>query len=264
MCDNRKDKIKVSAAIVSYNNIDKILVTIASILAQTKDVDLTLYISDNNSEDNTAGIIMEKFPQVTVLKNEKNGGFGFGHNKLLNIIDSKYHVIINPDIILKEDSISRLVEIMESDSSVVMATPRILNEDGTEQFLPKRNPQLKYLLGGRLEKLGERFKRLRAEYTMRDISYSSPFEIEFCTGCFFVIRTDVFKKIGGFDDKFFMYFEDADITRRAKQNGRVVFYPQVSVTHLWERASSKKLKYLIIQINSMMKYFKKWKKEKTK
>lgn len=250
--------IKVSACIVTYNNSEIIINTISSIINNTKNVDLTLYISDNNSTDNTLEIISKEFPEVKIINNKINKGFGYGHNKMLDIIDSDYHFVINPDIILDTDVISQLVDKLENDKSVVMATTKILNQDGTEQHLPKKNPKFRYLLGGRFEKYGKIFKKYRDIYTMINEVITEPLDIEFCTGCFFCIRTEVFKKLNGFDDRFFMYFEDADITRRARQLGRVVFYPDINVTHVWERASAKTLKFFLIQISSMFKYFFKW------
>lgn len=255
---NSVDKISVSASIVTYNNSTKIIQTISSILKYTHNINLSLYISDNNSTDNTVELIEEQFPDAKIIRNSKNGGFGYGHHMVLDKLTSKYHVIINPDIILKNDSISALVELLEKDNSVVMATSKILNEDGTEQFLPKKFPKLKYLFGGRLERFGGIFAKLRDEYTMKNKDITEQIDIEFCTGCFFVIRTEVLKKLNGFDDRFFMYFEDVDLSRRAKEFGRVVFYPDVEVIHLWERASSKKLKLLCTHINSMFKYYLKW------
>ena len=256
MPDNKKTK--VSACIVTYNNSDSILSAVSSIIEQTKNVDLTLYISDNKSTDNTTEIVQKEYPTVKIIKNNENNGFGYGHNKVIDIIDSDFHFIINPDIILKEDAISMLVDKLENDKSVVMATSKILNQDGTEQFLPKKNPKFRYLIGGRLEKFGKIFKKYRDIYTMRNEIIKEPLDIEFCTGCFFCIRTEVFKKLNGFDDRFFMYFEDADITRRARKLGRVVFYPDINVTHVWARASAKTLKFFLIQLSSMFKYFFKW------
>ena len=90
--------------------------------------------------------------------------------------------------------------------------------------------------------------------------FDTPTEIDFCTGCFSVIRTEVFKKLGGFDENFFMYFEDADLTLRAKEYGKTVFLPQLCAIHLWERSSAKSLKYMMIHIASMFKFFRKYKK----
>ncbi len=85
-------------------------------------------------------MIKSRFPEVKVLINSHNGGFGYGHNRMLKIIHSKYHLVINPDIIFEEDIIEKLVNYMEMHPEVGMITPKILNRDGTEQFLPKKRP----------------------------------------------------------------------------------------------------------------------------
>ena len=205
MPDKNKN-IKVSACIVTFNNSNSIVSTVSSIINNTKGVELTLYISDNNSSDNTRDIILEKFPTVKIIKNDRNAGFGYGHNKLLELINSDYHFVINPDIILKDDAITKIVDKLENDNSVVMATSKILNEDGTEQHLPKKNPKFRYLIGGRFEKYGKIFKKYRDIYTMRNEIITEPLDIEFCTGCFFCIKTDAFKKLNGFYYIFFIYF----------------------------------------------------------
>ncbi len=251
-------KIKLSAAIVTYNNAQLITHTVDTILQFSKDVELTLFLSDNHSTDDTVKIVREKFPQVVVLENTSNGGFGHGHNRVLSQLDSKYHVIINPDISLTEDTLYALASYMEENPNVVITTPMILNRDGTRQYLPQKAPKLRYLLGGRLEKLHPLFAGLRKEYTMHDAPLTKPREIDFCTGCFMMIRTEVFLQLGGFDERFFMYMEDADLTRRAKSLGRVVFCPQTSVVHDWHRASKKSLKFLLVHLKSVGQYMIKW------
>lgn len=249
---------KVSAAIVTYNNEDKIEKTVDSILSATKNCELSFYISDNNSGDRTVALLEQKFPSLAILRNAENRGFGWAHNQVLPYLDSKYHAIINPDILLEEDALSELSSYLDEHEDVVMVTPKILNPDRTEQFLPRRRPRFRYLIGGRFERFGGIFAKWRADYTMKNQNIQKPVEIEFCTGCFMLIRTEIFQKLGGFDDRFFMYFEDADLTRRAARYGKVQFLPQYSAVHIWERASSKNYKFFMIQLQSMFKYFFKW------
>lgn len=251
----------VSAAIVSYNSSDKIVEAATSLISNTKKYPLKLYIVDNCSQDNTQSIVENKIKEAVLIKSDKNGGFGYGHNKVLPFLESDYHIIVNPDIIVKDDVVSKMVDYLEERKDISMAMPNIINTDGTNQYLPKKKPKLKYLFGGRFERFGGVFKKWRREYTMYGEYDKTPVEIDFCSGCFTMIRTDVFKKIGGFDERYFMYFEDADLTRQAKDYGKTMLLPQLSVVHEWERASSKKLKYLIIQIKSMRQYFRKWKKK---
>ena len=247
----KEENIFISAAIVSYNQAEKTKKAAQSLLEHTKIENFKLYIIDNNSNKKET---LKNIRGTTFIENKKNLGFGGGHNKVLDLPLGKYHAVINPDIEIKNDVLKELTCILEKNPEMVMITPKILNIDGSEQFLPKRNPTFKYVFLGRI------FKRIRAEYTRSNEEIKSLTDIDFSTGCFFVIRSDVFRKIGGFDERFFLYLEDADITRRAKKYGRIVFCPFVSVTHEWNRASAKSIKALSMHITSFFKYIFKWRK----
>ena len=249
-----KEKIKVTGCIVTYNNADIIEDCIQSILDCTQGVDFKLYISDNCSTDQTVAIIKEKFPQVEVLCNKSNVGFGGGHNKMLPLIDSKYHFVINPDIFVDQDVITQLVAYMETHEKVAMCTPKIMNDNGTEQQLPKRNPNIRYLFLSKFKP----FKKYRKIYTRELEKLAMPTEIDFCTGCFFGIRTNIFKEAGGFDDRFFMYMEDADLSRTVRQKYKIVFYPLCYVYHKWHRENLKNFRGIRRWMFSMVKYFCKW------
>lgn len=246
--------ITVSASIVTYNDISRAPDTVKSVAKNTKKYPLKLYVIDNNSTDGTADLI-EKSGQAVVIRNVKNLGFGAAHNAVLKQELGKYHFVINPDITLNLDVISDMVDYFESNPDVVMAMPKILNTDGTEQKLPKERPTFKRLFFGRLS------DKVRREYVWADKQIEEPTEINFCTGCFFCIRTDVFKKLLGFDQRYFMYLEDADLALKAKKKGKVMLLPQFSVTHAWERESSKSLKYLFIHIISCFKFLFKWRRK---
>lgn len=243
--------ILISASIVTYNDINRAPDAVKSIVENTKKYPLKLYVVDNASSDDTADFI-EKTGQATVIKNDTNRGFGAAHNAVLNAELGKYHFMINPDITIHSDVLSDMVDFFECNPDVVMAMPKILNCDGTEQKLPKERPTFKRLFCGRIS------NKVRSEYTWAEKEITEPVEIDFCTGCFFCIRTDVFKKLLGFDERYFMYLEDADLTLKAKSKGKVMLLPQFSVTHAWERESSKSLKYLIIHVISCFKFLFKW------
>ena len=246
---------KVSGCIVTYNEEEMIEDCISSILQYTKNLDFTLYVSDNDSKDRTVEIIKEKFPQVIILENKRNGGFGDGHNKILEQLDSEFHVVINPDIILKENTIEVLVNYLKLHENTAMVTPKILNEDGSEQHLPKRNPRFSYVILSKFRP----FRYYRRIYTRQDEQISEPTAVEFCTGCFFVIRTKVMRQLGGFDKRYYMYFEDADLSREVRSLGYdVIFYPMVKAVHMWRRENTKSLKGIFRFLTSMVKYFCKW------
>ncbi len=251
------ERIKVSGCIVTYNAKDKISPTIESVLEKTKGVDFTLYVVDNASEDGTAEFIKEKYPQVVVVESGKNAGFGAGHNKVIPFLDSDYHAVINPDILLKDDVITELAQYAEKDESIGLISPQIRFEDGRLQMLAKRNPTVRYL-GNHWFHKGDEPNKLMTEYCMLDYPSDKPFEITNATGCFMFFRSRVFIELGGFDERFFMYLEDCDIARRVSEKYKALHYPMATVYHLWERESKRNKKLLLIHIQSIIKYFLKW------
>lgn len=247
----------VTGSIVTYNNISTIAKTLETLFGETRDIDFKLYVLDNGSSDGTPEYIEKNYPDVTVIRSGKNVGFGAGHNIIINQVESKYHAVINPDIVLTQNAIKKMADYMDGNPEIGLLSPRICFPDGRDQILGKRNPHLKYLVASRLR--GDEPSKLLKEYAMLDCDLSKPTEIENATGCFMFIRTDVLKSIGGFDDGFFMYFEDADLARRINEVSKCVYYPDAVVNHVWGRDSKRNFKLMLVHINSMLRYFRKWK-----
>lgn len=247
----------VTGSIVTYNNISTIAKTLETLFGETKDIDFKLYVLDNGSSDGTPEYIEKNYPDVTVIRSGKNVGFGAGHNIIINQVESKYHAVINPDIVLTQNAVKKMADYMDGNPEIGLLSPRICFPDGRDQILGKRNPHLKYLVASRLR--GAEPSKLLKEYAMLDCDLSKPTEIENATGCFMFIRTDVLKSIGGFDDGFFMYFEDADLARRINEVSKCVYYPDAVVNHVWGRDSKRNFKLMLVHINSMLRYFRKWK-----
>lgn len=245
---------KITGGIVTYNNEKTIKECVQSILDHTKGCQFQLYIYDNCSTDDTVRILKNNFPEVILIKGKKNIGFGQGHNQIIKRIKSDYHTIINPDIFLNYDVISYISKYMEENPGVVQLTPEIRNMDGTVQYLPKVDPNIKFVI---LSKLAP-FKYYRKIYTMENILMDKPTEIMSCTGCFSMIQTSVLKKIHGYDRRFFMYFEDADLSRRLRVYGQLIYHPKIFVYHAWKRDNTHSLKGICIFLMSMIKYYKKW------
>lgn len=102
------------------------------------------------------------------------------------------------------------------------------------------------------------FKKRKSYHSMRDMDYSHPFEVPFGQGSFLVIRTDLWKSLNGFDDRFFMYLEDADLCRRVNENSKLMYCPDAIVIHKWEKESHRNKALFKVHIQSMIKYFNKW------
>lgn len=249
-------KVPISAGIVTYNNEKEIVPCLNTLIEYTRDLDIEIYVFDNHSKDHTITLIHRYFPEVHLIESDENYGFGYGHNQILKRLTSKYHMVVNPDIQFTRGVAEKLSGFMERYPKVGIVTPKIKNMDGSEQFLPKKDPRFSYVILSKLKP----FRHFRDEYTRAEEVFEKPTRILSSTGCFFMIRTEVFRKNHGFDERFFMYFEDADLSRRVREKSAIVFYPNAKVYHAWKRDNTRSLKGIRIFSTSMLKYFWKWRK----
>lgn len=248
-----------TASIVIYNNPPEMVRrAVESFLSCSKKVDL--HIIDNSPTD-----VLKTFFFDLPIKyhfSGSNAGYGCGHNLVLKKgLSSRYHVVINPDIIIASSTIESLCSYMDENPDVGIVCPRILNEDGTTQFLNKRFPSVFDLFARRFvpKSLHHLIQSKLDRYEMKDIGYEDICDVECISGCFMFCRTDLLKEVGGFDHQYFMYFEDFDLSRKVQQAGyRTVYFPDATVTHLWERASHKSIKMTLIHTLSAFKFFSKW------
>jgi GT2 family glycosyltransferase len=218
-----------------------------------------LYLVDNASPPGALRALEEgggRPENVTLLPQEKNLGFGAGHNVVLPLLQSEYHAVVNPDILLHGDALNAMADWMDRHPDVVIAIPRLVFPGGRVQNLGKRRPALLPLLA---RQTGWPFlKKYERRYLMLDGDLTRPVDVQFCSGSFFLIRTAVFRAIGGFDEKYFMYVEDADITMKALGHGRAVYLPGVTVEHAWHRAAHRSVRPFVWQARGMLRYWRKW------
>ena len=187
----------------------------------------------------------------------ENGGFGTGHNTVLSLLHSRVHFILNPDIQLTADTLSDLADWMAAHPGVVMTRPGLTFPDGKPQQLPLRRCNVRAMVYRQLPCL--RFwAKCNDRYLMADKDLTKPTEIEFCTGSFSAVDTAAFKAVGGFDEGYFMYVEDADLTQKMRTRGKAYLVPQYTAIHAWHRAAHRSLKPFLWQLRSLLRYFSKW------
>lgn len=258
-------KAQLSMTIVAYHNYEQIKTAITTIEEHTSpDIAKTIYISDNSVVYNEAQAkekddfiaFLDVYKDIEYIDNQSNLGFGKGHNVVLGRIDSDFHAIVNPDIEISEDVFSAILSYFDAEKNVGMVIPKIVDIQGNIQAAYREYPTIFDMMVRMFCK--SCFKKRQAKHTLQYKDYSKPFEVPFAQGCFLVIRTELFKNLNGFDDRYFMYMEDVDLCRRVNEKSRVMYYPGASVTHAWEKGSHKSMKLMTIHIRSMLSYFKKW------
>lgn len=248
--------IDLSITIVAFNNEEDVKTAVCSILEHTAlDITKKIYVVDNSTMENKLAEAFAQYPEVEYLKTGENLGFGRGHNYVLSCLDSKYHAIVNPDIILTEDSFRILIDFIERQQAG-MAVPRLVDETGQMQAVYRRELTV-FDMGVRMF-LSSCFQKRQAYHTMQEMDYKKPFLVPFAQGSFLVIRTELFQQLGGFDERYFMYMEDADLCRRVNQCSSLYYCPDTAVIHKWERGSHKDGSLRKQHIISMFRYFHKW------
>jgi GT2 family glycosyltransferase len=254
----------ISVAVVTFNNRHTIADTLASLLLHLPQPAVHIIAIDNGSSDGTQAVVRDyaaRHTRIQTVFNTENIGFGRAHNQALNAIESRYHVICNPDIRLHTDVFTPLARFLGAHPEIGICCPKFLNPNGTLQPLNRRLPTVLDLLLRRvLPKALEPVFKLRLEsYDMRDVGYEQVCDVPFVSGAFMFCRTQLLKQVGGFDRRFFLYFEDADLTRRVNRHGyRTVFFPNATVTHTWHRLAHRSLRGSWLFAASAYRYFRKW------
>ncbi len=192
----------------------------------------------------------------------RNLGFGAGHNLALreSLAKSRYHLVLNPDVYFGPEVLPTLYAFMEANPEIGLVMPRVLYPDNQEQHLCKRLPSPLDLIvrrfgGAWAQNLFQ--KRIR-HYMLCDLDLRVPRVVPSLSGCFMFLRTDVLRRVGLFDERFFMYMEDVDLCRRVGTVAQTVFFPEVSIHHGYQRGSYRDSHLLGHHAASAFRYFRKW------
>ena len=242
----------ITASIVLFNNDFEILKkTVNSFLNIS--VKKKLYLIDNSNSNKLEAFF--KSSEIEYLFVGKNIGFGAAHNLVLNKLCSNFHLILNPDVVFSVGVISSLITALNENPTVAFVTPKVRYPSVKPQYICRKHPTLFDLLNRKLKISNDQF--LNREYRDRDLQ--KPFYPDFIHGCFMLFNTTDLKNLKGFDERFFLYMEDADICRRIDEIGKKkLYYPKVEIIHHHNRGSSKSIKLFIMHTSSAIKYFLKW------
>ena len=219
-----------------------------------------LYLLDNSEEREVHPKRVIRDPKLRYMHMPENLGYGKAHNIALR--ESAYaqtdlHLVMNSDIRVKAEDIDAMHDWMMTHPEVGQLMPRVVNPDGTQQYLAKRLPSP-------LDVFGRRFlpawmmKRRNRLFELRDKDLTRPVNAPYLSGCFMMLRTKAAVEAGLFDERFFMYPEDIDLTRRIHRNYLTLYYPEWTIVHAHARDSYKNKHMLRIHIRNMCLYFNKW------
>ncbi len=258
----------LSIIIVNYNSKAKALNCLESIgRADLAGIDYEVIVVDNNSRDGISEAIKSGFPKAKFIQSERNRGMGGGNNLGVRGAAGEYLLILNPDTMVKEDSIKTMLEAERQDPQIGLLGPKLLYRNGRLQYSCLRFPKLLTPIYRRTF-LGKFAERHLDQFLMKDYDHETRRQVDWVQGSCMLIKRSLFTDLAGFDERFFMYFEDTDLCRRIRQAGfKVMYDPRAIVIHDHERASASDSWYIApftnrlsqIHLASWIKYFIKWK-----
>lgn len=211
----------------------------------------------DNSEIQTEAYM---FLPATYIFNNKNLGYGAAHNIAIRkslASNAKYHLVINSDISFEPEILKILIDYLDINEEVGQLMPLVRYPSGEIQYLAKLLPTPYDLIIRRFLPACITRKRT-SKYELHNIPLDQPSNIAYLSGCFMLFRCSTLQQIGLFDERYFMYPEDIDITRRVHKQFRTEFYPQTEIIHNHAQSSYKNYKMLWVHIVNICKYFNKW------
>ena len=249
----------VTASVVLYNTPESQLNRLIDCI-QKSTIAIDTFLVDNSP--NPVDLPCFHRPSITYIRADANRGYGAGHNiALRRILDrSKYHFVLNPDIYFDPEELEKMIGFMDATPAIGHLMPKVVYPDGSLQYLCKLLPTpadlfLRRFAFGPLKKIADS----RAElFELRHTGYDKVMDVPYLSGCFMLFRVSALRSVGFFDEQFFMYPEDIDITRRMHAKHRTVFYPGATIVHDHARDSYKSNRALWIHITNLVKYFNKW------
>lgn len=238
------------------------LVVAVETLCEKYSYHVSLVILDNSVEEAKEDV--ELIAQ-TIWKNpfhfirsDKNLGYAAGHNEAVKKVQSDYHLILNPDVLLDSSALIHALDYLKADPQTILVSPQAYSENGDRQYLCKSYPSVFDLFLRGFTPLWCRaiFAQRLADYELKGKTEQNAFtDVPIASGCFMLMRRQSFDAVGGFSEKFFLYFEDFDLSIKLRKQGRLAYVPEVKIIHFGGQAAKKGIGHVILFGRSMCLFF---------
>jgi GT2 family glycosyltransferase len=263
---------RFSATIVTFRpDVPLLERTLASLAAAVRHArvaglvtDAAIFVVDNGPPETLAAIeaAVRAYPQdagtIELVHGHGNVGYGRANNIVLARLRSDVHLVANPVVELDRDALAAAIDALNADPALGVVAPSVCGPDGARQYLCKRYPSVwvLFLRGFAPEFLRRRNAAALERYEMRDVPPDRPFApVPLASGCFMLMRTALFTRLGGFDPRFFMYFEDYDLSLRAGRESTVAYVPAARIVHHGGEASRKGWRHVAWFLRSAWRFF---------
>ncbi len=263
----------LSIIILNYNHKNLLKNCLKSLKEADIKLDYETIITDNNSNDGSQEFLSQikiKNQDLKIILNNKNLGYAQANNQAIKMAEGEYILILNPDVVVMPKAVERLVKYLKKNKKVGMVGPQLLNPNKTIQYSCYRFPKL-ITPAVRRTPLGRLpgFKKELERYLMLGFDHQQIREVDWLIGACLMIKKEVLEKVGYFDERYFLYFEDVDLAKKVWQAGyQVVYLPKAQMIHFHRRLSADRSalvalfsKITWVHISSALKFFIKWRKK---
>ncbi len=252
-------KPDLSIIIVSWNVRELLQNCLRSVLVE-KSLAMQIIVVDSASTDGSPEMLADQFPLVELVACQENVGFPGGNNLGLERANGRFILLLNPDTIVHEDALAKMVSYLEQNAQVGVVGPQLLNEDGSVQSSRRRFPTLRTAFFESTWLQPYAPQAVLDDYFVRDVADGETAVVQWVMGACLMTRQEVVAQVGGLDEKYFMYSEELDYCRRIHEAGwQVVYYPQAQVTHLSGKSSEQAVTQRHINFNrAKLRYFRKY------
>ena len=234
----------ISTVIVSFNTKELLVDCLNSLKPALKNLKNEIFVSDNNSHDQTVETVRSLFPEVKIIANSQNLGFSKANNQAIKKAKGKFVLILNPDTKVMPETIKTMLKFMEKDEKIAVATCCVELPDGNLDRDCRRHFPTPWRAFYHFSGLSKVFRgsKIFDQYHMGYLPENIEHEVDSCVGAFMLVRSSAIKKVGLFDEDFFFYGEDLDWCWRFKEAGyKIMYNPQVKIIHYKGAASGMKL-----------------------
>jgi len=243
--------LKLSVVILNYNVRYFLELCLKSVQEALKDIDAEIIVVDNNSSDESCQMVNDAFPEVILIQNDKNLGFSKGNNQGVKLAKGEYILILNPDTVVAEDSLKKLLEFADSKKNVGIVGCKLI--DGSGKFLPesKRNiptpkVSIRKIFGN------------SSSYYANHINENNTYKADILVGACMLLKKEMYQKVGGFDEDYFMYGEDIDLSFKILKLGYDnYFFGDTTILHFKGESTLKDKTYDKHFYNAMRIFYKK-------
>ncbi|EKD47762.1 MAG: Glycosyltransferase/rhamnosyltransferase [uncultured bacterium] len=262
--------MKLSITLVNFNQKYFPRMCVESLRKSETDFDYEIIVVDNNSSDESLHYLEKAHNEgtITLIKSQKNLGYGRANNLAAKNAKGEYILIMNEDITVEKDTLQKMVDFMDRHKDIGILAPKLIYHSGHTQescrrfmtfwdLVVKRTP-LRYV---------QPFKKRYENYLMKDFDHNKTQEVDLLVGAFLLMSKKVFDEVDGFDERFFLFLEDFDLCRKVKKHGyKIIYYPEVEAVHYHKRLSEGSIFGQLtkgifwIHVLSSLKYFWKWRR----